>query len=196
MSHADSVNVYDFDHTIYHGDASLDFIIYCMRRKPRTWRRLPLSGIAVVKYVFARATRKQVKQAAFAFLRDMTDLDTVVQNFWDTHESKIKPWYLERKHSSDLIVSASPEFLLRPIAERLGIAPPIATLMDTRTGQIIGKNCRADEKVRRLRAYDPSIEIANCYSDSPSDLPLLKLADKAYMVKKHTLVELSHDSMK
>ena len=191
-----AINVYDFDHTIYDGDASLDFIIYCMRSQPRTWKHFPLQALALVRYALGLATRKQIKQVAFAFLRDTTNVDTLLKSFWTTHENKIKPWYLKQKHSSDLIISASPEFLLEPIAKKLGIASPIATVMDKRTGKISGENCRADEKVKRLHKYDPSIKIAHCYSDSMSDMPLLSLADNAYIVRGHDVVALQRDSIK
>jgi phosphatidylglycerophosphatase C len=190
-----AINVYDFDHTIYDGDASLDFILYCLKRNPRTWKYLPAQGFALVKYAFGRATRKQIKQVAFAYLRDVPDANAALENFWSTHQKKIKQWYLDQKQPTDLIVSASPEFLLEPIARKLGIAKPIATRMDIRTGQITGENCRAEEKVTRIHDYDPSIKIANCYSDSMSDMPLLRLADNGFMVKKHTVTPLDRTDM-
>lgn len=189
------VNVYDFDHTIYDGDASFDFILYCLLRYPKAWRFLPLQFIAVVRYALGQWSRKQVKQAAFSFLRVLPDTESTVATFWHTHSQKIKPWYRQQKQASDLIISASPAFLLQPIAHELGIAAPIATIMDPKTGMISGENCRAAEKVARLRTYDPELTIASCYSDSRSDAPLLKLATNAYLVKKHNVVALQRDSI-
>lgn len=194
MSRA-ALNIYDFDHTIYDGDASLDFIIYCLLRYPKTWVYLPHQFIAIIRYILGQWNRKQVKQAAFAFLQALPDTNTIVTTFWNSHERKIKPWYLQQKQTSDLIISASPEFLLQPIAMKLGVLPPIATVMNPNTGAIVGENCRAEEKVERLHKYDPTINIANCYSDSQSDLPLLRLAKNAYLVKKNTLAALRHDSI-
>lgn len=191
-----SANIYDFDHTIYDGDASFDFIVYCLLRFPKTWRFLPLQLIAIIRYVFGTYNRKQVKQAAFAIMRVLPDPERLAETFWNTHQHKIKPWYLRQKQTTDLIVSASPEFLLKPIAQYLGILPPIATRMNIHTGKISGENCRAQEKVKRLQAYDPSITIASCYSDSASDAPLLRLAEHAYMVKGHTIVPLQHDTIR
>lgn len=185
-----TVNVYDFDHTIYDGDASMDFITYCLRRYPRSWKYLPSQAFVIGLYVLRLRSRKQVKQVAFAFLREIKNIDSVVNNFWKTHEHNIKPWYLNQRHSTDLIISASPYFLLAPIAKKLGISSPIATEMNPKTGKIIGENCRANEKVIRLRKYDPAIKIDSCYSDSLSDMPLLSLAKHAYIVKKHSVTTL------
>jgi HAD superfamily phosphoserine phosphatase-like hydrolase len=189
------VNIYDFDHTIYDGDASFDFILYCLLRHPKTWRFLPIQFLAAVRYALRQWDRKQVKQAAFALLSALPDGASEVESFWNTHDHKIKPWYMKQKQATDLIISASPEFLLKPIAQRLGIEPPIATIMDIQTGKISGENCRAGEKVKRLRMYDPSVIVASCYSDSMSDIPLLRLAEKAYLVKRGTVVALGHDTI-
>lgn len=190
------INVYDFDHTIYDGDASMDFIAYCLKRSPRLWKYLPSQAFVLGLYVLRLRTRKQVKQVAFAFLKDINDTDEIVASFWRDHEHKIKAWYLEQKQAGDLIVSASPEFLLTPIMKKLGVSRLIATVMDPQTGKIAGKNCRAAEKVSRLHQYDPSLSINECYSDSMSDLPLLKLADKPYIVKKHTITALQDYKLK
>ena len=51
----------------------------------------------------------------------------------------------------DLIVTASPEFLVGEAGRRLGVRV-IGTRMDVRTGRIEGENCHDEEKVRRFRA--------------------------------------------
>ena len=35
------IDVYDFDGTIYDGDSTVDFWLYCLRRKPSLLRFLP-----------------------------------------------------------------------------------------------------------------------------------------------------------
>lgn len=91
-----------------------------------------------------------------------------------------------RDAQDDLIVSASPDFLLRPICEELGVSL-IATPMNPYTGKIHGLNCHDEEKVRRFRLEVPEGHIENFYSDSLSDSPLAKLADRAWLVKKGKL---------
>ena len=60
--------------------------------------------------------------------------------------------------------------------------------MDRHTGETEGENCHGEEKVRRLREAYPEVEIREFYSDSLSDTPLAKLADKAYLVKGQELL--------
>ena len=190
MNHTKSVNTYDFDHTIYHGDASFDFILYCFLRNPRLWKYMPANAAAALRYILGPSDRKQVKQAAFAFLRDLPNVDKTLERFWAKHEYKIKQWYRDRHKSTDIIISASPEFLLEPITKKLKMGALLATRMDKHTGRIDGENCRGEEKLHRLKAYDAGLMINNFYSDSLSDAPLLRLASNAYLVKGHAVTSL------
>jgi phosphoserine phosphatase len=105
-----------------------------------------------------------------------------VHDFWDEHRKNIAPWYLEQKRADDVIISASPEFLLRPISEELGVRL-IATDMEPYTGRIRGRNCHDQEKVRRLRAAFPGETVEAFYSDSLSDTPMAEIAQHAFLVK-------------
>ena len=96
----------------------------------------------------------------------------------------MEAWYLLQKRSDDLIISASPDFLLRPAAERLGVSL-IATPMNPYTGRIQGKNCHDEEKVRRYLEHYDRYSVENFYSDTLSDTPMAKLAARAWLVKDH-----------
>ena len=60
--------------------------------------------------------------------------------------------------------------------------------MDKHTGETEGENCHGEEKVRRLHEAFPEVEIAEFYSDSQSDAPLARIADKAFLVKGQDLL--------
>ena len=95
-------------------------------------------------------------------------------------------WYLARRRESDVVSSASPEFLLRPVAEQLGFRL-MASRVDRYSGWTLGENNHGEEKVRRLRREYPGLEIAEFYSDSLSDTPLARLAERAFIVKGQRL---------
>ncbi len=115
-------------------------------------------------------------------MNDVDDIDNKVTDFWQKNTSKIKSWYLNFDHSGDIIVSASPEFLLLPLKDKLGFGKLIATKMNKADGKITGENCRAQEKVRRLKALG-DIKIEKAYSNSLLDRPMLSLAKEAFIVK-------------
>lgn len=185
------VNVYDFDYTIYRGDASIDFIVYCWLHNPRLWKYIPTSALGGLRYIFGLLDRQRIKEIAFSFLRDIPDIDAEVERFWRLRARKIRQWYRDSHRDSDVIITASPEFLIAPIAKKLGVRAALATRMDKRSGKIMGQNNRGNEKLRRLRAHDENLTIDHFYSDSLSDAPLLKLATHPYVVRKGVAVPLA-----
>ena len=105
-----------------------------------------------------------------------------VKDFWKEYIGNIKPFYLEQKKDDDVIISASPEFLLKPVCERLKIKNLIASKVNMQSGKYTGVNCHGKEKVKRFYEAFPNGKIDSFYSDSYSDSPLAEIADKAFMV--------------
>lgn len=184
-----TIDVYDFDGTIYGGDASRDFLWFCLRTQPGAWREVPRQLWAAVLFAVRALSRDAFKERAFGVLRRLRDPGATVEEFWRAHQSRTAPWYEAQRRPGDVIVSASPEFLLAPMATRLG-ARLIGTRMDPATGRMDGLNCRGQEKVRRLRESLPAAVVDRAYSDSRSDLPLLRLARRPYLVRHGAPVPL------
>jgi HAD superfamily hydrolase (TIGR01490 family) len=84
-----------------------------------------------------------------------------------------------------VIVSASPENWISKWSAAIQ-ADLIATQLEVKnellTGNIIGKNCHGEEKVRRIKSkYDLSrYDSIYAYGDSGGDKPMLALASRAY----------------
>ena len=184
----EAMNVYDFDKTIYQGDSTTDFYLYCLRRYPRVWKSVP--GLLWYGMLFALGICEKTafKEKFYRFLRSIPDVSKTVEAFWDKNQAKIKPFYQAQKQSADYIISASPEFLLRPICDRLGVRNLIASRVHPKTGVYDGVNCHGEEKVKRLTAEYPDFKIDKFYSDSLSDTPLAKLADQSIIVKNDTMM--------
>ena len=182
------MNVYDFDNTVFSPDSSYCFVLFCLRKHPRAvLRSLPGSIWPLFRFLCeGKKDAQKLKESLFSFLNKIDSAETAAGEFWDRHYEGIESWYLAQKSPDDIIVSASPEFLLRPAAERLGVRL-IATPMNPYTGKIKGKNCHDVEKVRRFREAFPDTHIDAFYSDSLSDAPMAAIADKAFLVKNHQI---------
>lgn len=181
------MNVYDFDKTIYDGDSTADFYLFSLRRHPKMMLLAPSLLAAVTRYyVFKRGSKTQFKQVMYRFLR-YCDTERDVSDFWDRNQAKIKRYYLAQQKADDVIISASPEFLLKPICKRLGIAYLTASCVDPKNGEYSGENCHGKEKVRRFYEKFPNAQIEEFYSDSHSDDPLAEIAQKAFLVKGESL---------
>jgi phosphatidylglycerophosphatase C len=101
-------------------------------------------------------------------------------------------WHRRQGHRV-VIVSASLRFYLEPVAEALGVDVVLCTELEfdergIATGELVGANCRGQEKVNRLLACglgDPARLWA--YGDSAGDAELLAMADEATWVKRGRL---------
>ena len=174
------MNAYDFDNTVFRGDSTARFYIFCLLRTPRMILRVPR---LLWEAVFVLKKDKQrFKENMFAFLSDLDDPEKMIAAFWKKNRRRIKRFYEDGRREDDIILSASPEFLLRPILSELGVKKLIASPVDVRTGKYSGKNCHGGEKVRRLRAEYPDAVIDNFYSDSHSDDPMAAIAKNAWLV--------------
>ena len=184
------MNVYDFDGTIYDGDSTVDFWLFCTRERPAVFLKcLPRTLAAAVLFALGRIPKETWKERFFSFLKYMPADGERVGRFWETHFCRIRPWYLEGKQESDVIISASPVFLLRPVCGRLGVSL-IATEVDPASGRFSGRNCSGEEKVRRFRREYPDGTIDRFYTDSKKDLPLAALAGQAFLVRGKTIREM------
>lgn len=176
------MNVYDFDGTIYDGDSTIDFWLFSLKRHPSVILRFPAQAAAVVLHKTGRITTVQMKERFLSFVRKIPDISAETELFRRKKMHKIKDWYLAQKRSDDLIISASPEFLVAPFCKNLGNISLVATVADPLSGRISGENCKGDEKVKRFRNKYGNSAIDEFYSDSLSDLPLARTAKKAFIV--------------
>lgn len=184
------INVYDFDKTIYDGDSSIDFYLFCLKRKKTIILLLPKQVFAMILYKLKIKNKEYFKSQFFLFVKKIDKVDKTIEIFWKQKIVKIKSWYKSQSETTDVIISASPEFLLKPLEKKLKIKV-IASKVSKKTGEFLDKNCYGEEKVRRFNEEFNNKKIANFYSDSMSDLPLMKIAEHAYLVKKDSVEEIN-----
>jgi len=180
------LNVYDFDGTIYAGDCTLDFWKFCVLKYPKALLALPGALYTCLQFKLGRKSREHFKEKFYQFLRYVPDVKKQVEAFWNINYIKIKPWYYEQHKDNDLVISASPEFLIAEICKRLKI-DYIASKVDWQNGRLLGPNCRGEEKVAQFKLHNPNEIIDEFYSDSKADEPLARLAKQAFLVKREVL---------
>jgi phosphatidylglycerophosphatase C len=100
-------------------------------------------------------------------------------------------WHLRQGHDV-VIVSASPQIYVDVVAQELGAAAGLGTRLsvDARgmlTGSYLGKNCRGDEKMRRLNEWMATrhytvAPLVYAYGNSRGDRAMLRAATRAFNV--------------
>ena len=194
------MNVYDFDGTIFSGDCSIGFCLWCMNRHPKLWFTFfPKAIRNLILSKRGKMPEYLMQRKFFGYLTLIDDFDEQIKRYWDKNEKKIASWYLAQKRPDDLIISASPTCIIEPIAKRLGVSF-MATEYDREFGVFVNNMMYAKEKAKYI--YDHGFPvIENFYSDSLADTPLALCAEKAHLVtnKATTVIdwpELDSETMK
>ena len=186
------INGYDFDGTIYDGDSSVDFYLFCLKKNKKVLLQLPIQIWGAILYILGIIEKTKFKEYVFSFLKKIDNVDSYINEFWKIKYKNIKSWYLDQKEKTDVIISASPEFLLKPLEKKLKVTV-IASKVDKKTGKFLDKNCHDVEKVKRFNEEIKDKKLKSFYSDSMADKPIMNISEEAYFVKKDVRYNLKDD---
>ena len=174
------IDVYDFDGTIYDGDSTVDFTRFCLRRHPAVLAGLPRFIGTSVLLALGRRNLTQFKSVLFGEMAKRFSLEKEAELFWQDERTRAKlgRWFFDRPRDLPIVIaSASPEFELQYAAKILGVP------------RLIGKNCKGEEKLRRIGEAVGAFEIRAMYTDdAKADGPLLAAAQEGYIVTHGVLV--------
>lgn len=180
------INVYDFDDTIYDGDSSVEFFKYALKKNKKVLLTIPSILFAFALYMLKIKEKEYFKSKFFSFVKYFDNVENEVESFWKKNYSKIKDFYLKQHKDTDIIISASPDFLLKPVAKKYKFKL-IASNVSIKTGKF-EKNCYGEEKVKRLNEYGYK-KCNKFYSDSLSDTPLKNIAKESFIVKGNDIIK-------
>jgi len=181
------MNAYDFDETIYRHDCTVMFYIWCVLHYPKIALRWPRWIASVIRYRRGKINKHAYMECFYEYLLDVPSPEKEAERFWDRQIKNMHSWYKTKQRPDDLVISASPHFLVEPAARRLGIRHLLASPLNPKTGKYEGERCHGEGKVRALRAAYPAVQIDDFYSDSVSDAPMAKIAKRAFLVHGETL---------
>ena len=182
------INAYDFDQTIYDGDSSVDFYFYCLKKNKKVLFSVLNQGWGIFLYLLKLIDKTKMKERVFSYLKHMDSIDDAVKDFWKEKEKNIKEWYRKQQKETDVIISASPEFLLKPKEKELKVHV-IASKVKPKTGKFESLNCHEYEKIKRYEEYSKK-PIKEFYTDSiKADKAMLEYAKEGFIVKKDKITK-------
>ena len=183
------MNVYDWDDTIYRGDSTFGLVRYAYVHRPKTLLSIPRTAVCGLLFVLKIMPKQQFKENLFHMFTMIQDMEVFVEEYTSSHLKQVKDWYKNQQKADDVVISASPEFLIRSFCEKVGIKTVMGSPVDMHTGKYYGKNCHGEEKVKRYRSVFGNTPIEHFYSDSRSDTPMANISENAYLVKGNLLKE-------
>ncbi|MBO6048118.1 MAG: haloacid dehalogenase-like hydrolase [Erysipelotrichaceae bacterium] len=188
---------FDFDNTITHGDSIYRLLRYTLKKHPLSILRYIKTGILGLGMVFHLVSMETSKSALIYPLDIFTPEE--LKKFFN--EQVVPSYYphmveeLQKRHDEGcmvFLVTASEEAYM--IYNELPIDVLMATKTEKKgdryTSKIVGLNCKGANKVTiindYLKAHDLEIDYERSYgySDSKSDIPMLKLVKNRYRVSK------------
>lgn len=187
------MNVFDFDNTIYDGESFVDLFLMVLRKDPKLLRHVPDMVSGVVQYktgtLRLESALEQYSKPFEDYVSSVSDIGALVDEFWDTHMHKIKPFYEDVRSDDDIVISASPQIVIDEVCRRLGIKRCIGTQFDRETGKL-GRVCFRENKIAAFREAYPEAQINVFYTDSMHDKPLMDISDSVYFVKGKKIKKL------
>ncbi len=197
-----TVAAFDFDGTVTRHDTLLPFLVHLMGWR-RTFRGLAILSTQVPRARVGGASRDVLKQNLLYQLLVGQPADAVARAA-DSFADRLLAGRLRddtlariRSHQAAghklVMVSASPELYVAPIARRLGFTAALATRLQVGpdgllTGRLVGVSCRGPEKVRRLQEWlGDETPTVLAYGDSRGDREMLAFAgDGGTWLKRRT----------
>ena len=187
------MNVFDFDNTIYDGESFVDLFIMVLGKDLSLLRYVPTMVSGVVQYktgtLRLETALERYSKPFEDYIATLSDLDALVDEFWDKHMHKIKPFYEDVRSNDDLVISASPQIVIDEVCRRLGIKRCIGTQINRETGKL-GRVCFRENKIAAFREAYPDARIDTLYTDSMHDKPLMDISDSVYFVKGNKINKL------
>lgn len=189
---------FDFDGTLTSGDSLMPFLKYCVGSKIFYFKLVLLAPTLLGYFAKLIANDKAKEKVISTYIGGWhQDKLTILANAFcnevlinmQRKSGMEKLNYHKKKGHYCVLVSASPELYLLPWAKLHGFNAIIATKLtfdnNLLTGELSGDNCYGEKKVKRI------VELfgGNCwqnsfaYGDSTADLPMLKKAGEAYLLK-------------
>ena len=193
--------IFDIDYTITKKETLMELFKYVIKNDKKNIRFLPRAIYCGSMYALKIYDERKVKEKFLKFIDGIKeqDLAKLVKGFYDeklkiiVYEDALKMMKKLKNEGYDIyLISASPEFYINEFYNIKEVDKIIGTKFNFKNGifigQMEGKNCKGEEKVRRLKEVlnNEGIEVdfkeSYMFSDSLSDKPLLDLVGKPYLI--------------
>lgn len=193
--------IFDVDFTITRKETMAQFYLFMLKKNFKNIIYIFRIAFAGILYLIKIIDLEKAKQYFMSFITGISEnnMKEIVRQFYEDRLSKI--FYndaiemikkLKNEGYKIILISASPEFYLNELYNIKEIDKIIGTKYYCIDGiyeaKIEGKNCKGEEKVKRLYEYmnenniTADFDKSYMFSDSLSDLPLFNLVGNKYLI--------------
>lgn len=196
------VAAFDLDGTLSNGGSVFKWLRHVCGARPTWVASLRLAGPLFVGALRSGTSADRAKERLFhrllrgRNLNDVTSASTIFALAHFNEHGRRRPlervtWHLRQGHDI-VIVSASPQIYVDVVAAEFKASGALGTRLAVDslgqlTGSYFGKNCRGEEKMRRLsewieQRHYPVAPVVYAYGNSRGDRAMLRTATHPYNV--------------
>jgi len=191
----------DLDHTILACDSFKFFLLHWFIKNKKIFLlyfihfflyyiffKIGLINNKTVKQKFLQlAFSKSDKKQILKFSKNFAKI--IIKKFIKKNAIKV----LRQSYEKKILITASPDFYVKFISEFLKFDLFFSTKidLDKKIGNIVGENCFGNEKLKIIKKLKLNKNQIYFYSDSLTDLPLMKYCKFSYLVKKNHFAKMS-----
>lgn len=118
--------VYKFNKIIYQGNIDKDFYFFCCKKNKRLYLYFFQHMFFYILSLISLKAEMYYKKTYYTYLKRIKDINLIVDEFAIKNKKKIKAWYNNQYNKNNLIVSNSPDFIVKPfLKEEKLIAPSL-----------------------------------------------------------------------
>ena len=188
------MKVFDFDNTIYDGESTVDFLLFCIKDNKKLSIYLPSIIKAGILYKLnlldIDSLSKTVEKINKGIMQSKEDKDRLVEAFWIKNYKKLKKEILELVSKDDIIITSSPTILMDGIKDKLPVKDIIGSIYNLDKCELEFL-CMGENKVKAFLVKYPNQIIDEFYTDSKIDTPFMKLSKKSFWVKGKKIKEVN-----
>ena len=189
--------IIDLDNTIISCDSFKLFLYRWFLKKPKNFF-LNIHKLMLFFFLFKvnLINRTELKKR-FLVIAFMKTKKKEIQKFGNNFAKIIIKKYLKKKAKNminkkfkkKILISASPDFYVKKIGILLGFDEVFSTkvILDKNKVSIKGMNCYGKEKLRIIKKLKLNRQRTIFFTDSASDLPLIKYCFKSFIMPKSLL---------
>lgn len=181
------MKVFDFDNTLYSGESAVDLFFFMIKENPRLMRFIPTIIFNTVKYKLCLVEKDRmeatINRLMKTMIRSREQLLRTSEEFWKLSRSRLNPAILRHIAPEDVIITASPRFLIEGIGDSLPTRNIVCSEVDLDRKCVTWFNF-GENKVRRYKELYGGRPVSCFFTDSYNDRAMMAVSRKVFLVRK------------
>lgn len=187
------MKAFDFDDTLYRGESSIDYVLFMIKKNKKIILWIPKILFGLIQYKLCLISKEKIENQINDFLKfvikDKEEIANQVREFWEKFSRNLNQELINTITNDDVIITASPSFLIEGIKNRLGTANLICSEFDLDKKCVLYFNF-GENKVKKFYEVHGNSKIECFYTDSYNDKSMMDISDKVFLVKKRKIKQI------